>query len=257
MEPTADLAQRFKDYQTEMCNHVGYFSAVCSQYRNNQIPASVRIAMARRRITVNDVLRDNGYGSSNDGTDTDSNYSERSDRNIGMIINAEVNIRNPNDVMNCDKSTNDMEKCTINHDMHKSMTSLENDYDGVIIFNMDIDKVNDNDNGTCAKQNSDLNIKHNVFNGTGDIPNSETDKNCVMNNLSGNINNIPTNGNDFVYTVPQSDLHNRRIVNNCVAYNVPNKKITTDDADSQIMNVDPTDSANLNVNNGLIDNDNF
>ncbi|GBO18538.1 hypothetical protein AVEN_206285-1 [Araneus ventricosus] len=120
------------------------------------------------------------------------------------------------------------------------MTRLENDYDGAN-SNMDIDKVNVKDNGTSAKQNSDignLSIKHNVFNGSGDIPNSGNDKNCAMRILSENIKNNPSNSSNFVYTVPQSDLHNRCFVNNCVAY-VPNEEITADDVVSQSMNVNP------------------
>ncbi|GBN93965.1 hypothetical protein AVEN_25540-1 [Araneus ventricosus] len=285
MESDADKAKQFSMYQAEMRDHIRTLSVLRIQFGIRPTSAEVRNLMddsakELKRITgerhdlslhltgidndvftelineVNDILRYHGYGSSDDGSDTDSNYSECSVKNIDKIINADLLMRNSNDFKNRDKSTNDKKKCKNNYDMHKSMTSLENDYDGVN-SNMDIDKVNVNDNGTCAKQNYDLSIKHNVFNGTGDIPNSGIDKNYVMHNLSVKINNIPRNGNNFVYTVPQRDLHDSRVVNNCVAYNVPSEEITADDVDSQIMNVDPTDSANLNVNNGLIDNDNF
>ncbi|GBM28742.1 hypothetical protein AVEN_206288-1 [Araneus ventricosus] len=121
-----------------MRNRVGHISVVRSQYRNEPIPAILRINMdksarALKRITgewhdlslhltgidndvfkkllneVHDALRDNGYGSSDESTETDSNldYSVCNEENNGMIINADVNISIPNDFRNCDKSTND------------------------------------------------------------------------------------------------------------------------------------------------------
>ncbi|GBO01344.1 hypothetical protein AVEN_70005-1 [Araneus ventricosus] len=271
MESDAEKMERFQMYQAAMRDCVGTLNVIRSSY-GKQLPTAVRelmtaTAMKLKRITgewhdlslhligidndvfkelineVNDVLRLHGFSSNDDIADNDNNYTESSD-NICMI-NVDANNCNSNVFRNYDKSSIDNDKCENDYDMHKPKVSSENVYDGVS-SNMDFDKSNDN--GTRAKQNTKLSIKNNVFNGTGDNPDSGVDKNIVLHNMSGNNNNIHGNGSKLVYTVPRSDLHNPQIVNNCVAYNDPNEEITADDADGQFMNVDPTDES---LNNGF------
>ncbi|GBN89441.1 hypothetical protein AVEN_223697-1 [Araneus ventricosus] len=63
-----------------------------------------------------------------------------------------------------------------------------------------------------------------------------------------------------VQILKSSNAHdgvNFNVVLDKVNDNVPNEEITADDADTQFMNVDPTDSNNLNVNKEIMDSDNF
>ncbi|GBN26946.1 hypothetical protein AVEN_264116-1 [Araneus ventricosus] len=165
MDSDAEKMERFNMYQVAMRDHIGSLNVLRRRYEKQPTADLWAImkdtAMELKRITVNDVLRLHGFSPSDEGTDSESNCSESSDKNIGMTINADINKCNSNDFNSCDRSSNAL--------------------DGVN-FNVVLDKVNDN---------------------------------------------------------------------------VPNQDIIADDADSQFMNVDPTDSYNSNVNKETMDSDNF
>ncbi|GBL57846.1 hypothetical protein AVEN_85442-1 [Araneus ventricosus] len=159
MEFDAERMERFKMYQAKMRDYVGLLNVIGRKY-GKQHSAEVRsildnTAMKLKRIAGewydlslhltcidndvfkkllnedNDVLRLHGHGSSDEGTDIESNCSEDSDKNIDMIINADVNKSNSK---NCDQSSN----------VH----------DGVN-FNVVLDKVNDNDNEEITADDAD------------------------------------------------------------------------------------------------------
>ncbi|GBN23500.1 hypothetical protein AVEN_152546-1 [Araneus ventricosus] len=240
MEPVIGQAQRFKDYQSEMSNHVGYLSVIRTKYGNRPIPAPMRADMddsARtlKRITVNDILRDNGYGSNGDSSDTDSNiddnYSVCNDKNIGMITN----------LKNCEMSNSNNGMRSDDSKLCNTVTNLVNDTRGEnsqMDMNIEYPKVT-NTEGLNSNGVYDDSI-NGIHNGIGNSLSSE----------SINVHKSSNNVNRIVYTVHANDIHNSRIVNNCIVYDVPNGEITAADADSQVMNVVPQNvSSNPNSTN--------
>ncbi|GBM68870.1 hypothetical protein AVEN_261842-1 [Araneus ventricosus] len=180
---------------------------------------------------IDDSLRNSGYDTSDETSDNDIIAEDNDDVNNEMPSNATDNVYQ--------LTPNESENCNVN--MCKTTTNVENYIDGGN-SQMDIDPVNLiksklhvtenlNTSGVSAVNGNE------VHNGIGEFQNSDYGKNCVLSNVTTAIDNVQnsvnsvnciyndfddvrninkngTSNNSFVYTVPNKNIHNCRIINN-------------------------------------------
>ncbi|GBM29800.1 Nucleic-acid-binding protein from transposon X-element [Araneus ventricosus] len=170
---------------------------------------------------INDTLRSSGY-------ETDSEVDSTADNNVSSYNNLNNKLLSVNESDNC------------NFDMNAKGDNSQMETETV---NYDNDKANANENlNSSALSAASIKEMH-INNGIGEnISNGNTDK-CIMYNVTVATDNmLPVNNvcsdNSLVYTVPVNDIHNARVNNNCVAYDIPGCEITPD-AENHVMHIDP------------------